>query len=68
MFYIFYIMELTKYYVTTLCGGSKYSPIKNTWYDRVKTKCKNAEIKIFEDFYILHNSSFEQNFTGYICQ
>jgi hypothetical protein len=60
------LTELTKYYITTLCCGSKYSPIKNTWYDRVNTKCKNAEIKIFEDFYILDNSSFEQNFIGYI--
>jgi hypothetical protein len=60
------LIELTKYYITTLCCGSKYYPIKDTWYDRVNTKCKNAEIKIFEDFYILDNSSFEQNFIGYI--
>lgn len=71
IFQIFYMMELTelteltKYYVTTFCCGSKYYPIKDTWHDRVNAKCKNAEIKIFEDFHfgILDNSSFETNFT-----
>jgi hypothetical protein len=59
-------MELTKYYITILCCGSKYYSIKNTWYDRVNIKCKNAEIKIFEDLNILDNSLFQKNFIGYI--
>ena len=34
------------YYATTFCSGSKYEPIKEKWEDRVKSKCKNAIVKI----------------------
>jgi predicted nucleotidyltransferase len=35
-----------EYYITTFCYGSKYSPIKDIWCDRINQKCKNAEIVI----------------------
>ena len=37
------------YYATTFCSGSKYEPIKEKWEDRVKSKCKNAIVKINSD-------------------
>jgi len=54
------------YYVTTLCYGHKYLPIKDVWLNRVSNRCKNSEIVVFSDVSILHNSKFQINFPGYI--
>lgn len=54
------------YYITTLCYGSKYSPIKKNWVEKVKSKCKNIEIVIFDDVSILNNTNFQRGFTGFI--
>lgn len=54
------------YYITTFCYGPKYYQIKDIWCDRINKKCNNSEIIIFENAYILHNSSFEETFPGYI--
>jgi hypothetical protein len=53
------------YTITTLCAGGKYEPIKNHWLNRIHNRCKNHEIVIFDNFYILHNSAFESNYSGY---
>jgi hypothetical protein len=55
-----------KYYVTTLCYGPKYSPIKDIWCNRIINKCTNSEIIVFSDISVLNNSQFQQNFPGYI--
>lgn len=54
------------YYITTLCYGYKYLPIKDIWCNRVNNKCKNSEIVIFDDITILNNTNFESRFPGYI--
>jgi hypothetical protein len=55
-----------KYYITTLCYGPKYSPIKDIWCNRIHEKCKNSEIIVFSDISVLNNSQFQKNFPGYI--
>ena len=54
------------YIITTLCLGQKYEPIKNHWTNRINDKCKSCYIQIFNDFNILHPSSFTQGYPGYI--
>jgi hypothetical protein len=54
------------YIITTLCLGQKYEPIRNHWTNRITDKCKSCQVKIFNDFNILHPSSFTQGYPGYI--
>ena len=54
------------YYITTFCYGQKYAPIKDIWCNRIKNKCKNTEIVIFENIDVLNNQLFYPNFPGYI--
>jgi len=54
------------YYITTFCYGNKYTPIKESWSKRIKETCKNAEIIIFDNIFILKNTIFEPTFPGYI--
>jgi hypothetical protein len=35
------------YYITTPCFGNKYEPVLHKWFQRIKDKCKNAKIYIF---------------------
>ena len=35
------------YYITTFCYGDKYTPILNKWAERIKNKCKNSIICVF---------------------
>jgi hypothetical protein len=40
------------YYITTFCHGSKYEPIKNKWLERIYKKCRNCNVKIYENINI----------------
>lgn len=57
-----------EYNITTLCIGNKYYPILEHWIKRVKEKCKNGLITIFDDISILtkNNLQFDRNYGGYI--
>ena len=46
------------YYITTLCIGSRYLPIKQHWINRVKEKCNKSEIVIFGNTPRLYNFEF----------
>jgi hypothetical protein len=55
-----------RYFLTTFCYGKKYEPILSKWTERIKEKCSNCEIKVFNDINVLSNTLFTQNYPGYI--
>ena len=40
------------YFITTFCYGNKYEPIIQKWIDRIKNKCKNNTVFIFNELNI----------------
>lgn len=54
------------YYVTSLCVGTKFTPVKDVWSYRVLDKCKHAKTLLFTDTSILLNTAFQSNRHGYI--
>jgi hypothetical protein len=54
------------YYITTLCSGKKYTPILLKWQERIKNRCKDAEIVTFTDINKLNNTQFISGYHGFI--
>ena len=54
------------YYITTLCIGNKYLPIKQHWVNRVNEKCNKSEIVIFDNASGFGNEGFNVNIFEFI--
>jgi len=53
-------------YITTLCIGNKYLPIKQHWVNRVKEKCNKSEIVIFDNTSGFGDKGFNVNMFEFI--
>ena len=52
--------------ITTLCSGNKYSAVLEHWIKRVKQKCPELQIIIFDSNSKVDLTNFNMNISGYI--